>query len=127
MDTRQRNRRLRMPRRVTLIATLSALIVGGVTIGVASAAIPDAGTKVFNGCENKATGTSGKVSLLCIATPPTGSGGGGGSHVDTFPGDCRFDDGTPNDADIPPTITTAGTTSTGVCNNGNAGYMTTTG
>jgi hypothetical protein len=45
--------------------------------------------------------------------------------VDTFPADCRFDDGTPNDADIPPTITTAGTTLTGVCNNGNPGYITT--
>jgi len=43
-------------RRTSLIAVVAAALVAGAAVGVASAAIPDAGTAVFHGCENKATG-----------------------------------------------------------------------
>ena len=39
-----------------VIAAVSGVLITGVIVGVSSAAIPDAGTATFHGCENKATG-----------------------------------------------------------------------
>jgi len=44
------------PRRVSVIASVSAVLIAGAAVGVASAAIPDTVTGLFHGCENKATG-----------------------------------------------------------------------
>jgi len=59
-----------------VIAAVSGVLITGVIVGVSSAAIPDAGTATFHGCENKATGVlrlidpalSGNLGR-CIATP----------------------------------------------------------
>jgi hypothetical protein len=45
--------------------------------------------------------TTGAISIVC-AVPSGSSGGGGGTRIDTFPGNCRWDDNTPNNADLPP-------------------------
>ena len=62
--------------RFAAIAAVSGVLVTGVVVGVSSAAVPDAGTATFHGCENKATGVlrlidpalSGNLGR-CIATP----------------------------------------------------------
>ena len=51
--------------------------------------------------------TSGAISMVCVFGSSGGGGsgsGGGGTHVDTLPGDCRWDDGTPNNADLPASV-----------------------
>ncbi len=53
---------------------------------------------------------SGDVSILCV--PTSTGGGGGGAQVDTNPGDCKWDDGTTNPADLPPDL---GDGSTPIC------------
>ena len=55
--TRSPHERFRWsPRRTSLIAAMSAVVLTGAAVGVASAAIPDTGTGVLHGCRNKATG-----------------------------------------------------------------------
>src|SRR3954451_842956 len=48
--------RLRWPVRPAVVAGVSAVVMIVAAVGVASAAIPDAGTAAFHGCQNKATG-----------------------------------------------------------------------
>jgi hypothetical protein len=66
--------------------------------------------------------TSGEVSLVCVAGSSGGSGGGG-TLVDTVPGNCRFDDGTSNDADLPPSYVRESQLYTGTCIRGTPGYV----
>lgn len=69
---------------------------------------------------------TGAISIVCVAGPS--GGGGGGTQVDTHPGDCRFDDGTINNADVPPSYTAQlangqVVNNTGICIGGTPSYI----
>jgi hypothetical protein len=74
--------------------------------------------------------TTGAVSVVCVPTSTSGGGTGGGTggatgdggtgvHVDTHPGDCVADDGTPN-GDIPATVVVGSALRFGICLNNQA-------
>ena len=56
----------------------------------------------------------GAITLSCVATSSGGGGGGGGGGTNTTLGDCRNDDGSINDADVP----AGGPNQIGACSNG---------
>jgi hypothetical protein len=88
------------------LATLGDLDGLGCTKGT------DAGT-----VQTSVDASSGAVSVVCVPTST-----GGGPEIDTHLGDCKFDDGTANNADLPPDFFSAGVLNVGTCQAGTPVY-----